>query len=74
MIFLNHSPTLATRVIIVYGTSTIYQTIFITKMIVLSEPFFELENGYPSEILNHFLDWKGTAQPGLFSKLENDFP
>jgi hypothetical protein len=74
MIVLDHSPTLATRGIVVYGTSTIFQTIFITKMIVYSGPFSELENDYPSEILGHFPDWKVITQPGPFSKLENDSP
>jgi hypothetical protein len=74
MTVLDHSPTLATRGITVYGTSTIYQTIFVTKMTVRSGPFSELENDCPSEILDHFPDWKVTAQPGPFSKLENDCP
>ena len=71
---LDHSPTLATRGITIYGISTIYRTIFITKMIVRSRPFFELENSRLSEISNHFPDWKGNAQPRPFSKLENDCP
>lgn len=74
MIVLDHSPTLATRGIVVYGMSTIYWTIFVTKMIVCSRPFFELENDCPLEILDHFLDWKVTSQPRPFSKLENDCP
>jgi hypothetical protein len=74
MTILDHSPTLATRGINVYGTSTINRTIFITKMTIRSGPFSELENARPSEISNHFLDWKGIAQPGPFYKLENDFP
>jgi hypothetical protein len=74
MIFLDLSPTLDTRGIIIYGTSTIYQTIFITKNIVIYGPFSELENAYPSEISNHFLNWKGTAHPGQFSEIENDYP
>jgi hypothetical protein len=74
MTVLDHSPTLATRGIIVYGTSTIYQTIFITKMTVRSGPFSELENACPSEISNHFPNWKGTAHPGPFFELKNDFP
>jgi hypothetical protein len=74
MTFLDHSPTLATRGITVYGTSTIYWTIFITKMIVRSEPFSELENSCPSEISNHFPNWKGTAHPGPFFELKNDYP
>jgi hypothetical protein len=74
MIILDRSPTLATREIVVYGTSAIYRTIFITKMIVQSGPFSELENVCPSEISNHFPDWKGTAELGPFSKLENDCP
>jgi hypothetical protein len=74
MIVLEHSPTLATRRIVVYGTSTIYWTIFITKMTVRYRPFSELENDFSLEISNHFPDGKGTAQPGPFSKLENDYP
>jgi hypothetical protein len=74
MIVLDHSPTLATRGIVVYGTSSIYHTIFITKMTVRSGPFSELENACPSEISSHFPNWKGTTHPESFSKLENDFP
>ena len=60
--------------IVVYGTSTIYRTIFITKMTVRSGTFFELENAYPSEISNHFPNWKGTAHPRPFFELKNDYP
>jgi hypothetical protein len=73
MTILDHSPILATRGIAIYGTSAIYQTIFITKTIIHYGPFSELENNCPLEILDHFLDWKVTAQPGPFSELENDF-
>jgi hypothetical protein len=44
------------------------------KMTVRSGPFFELENACPSEISNHFPNWKGNAQAGPFFKLENDCP
>jgi hypothetical protein len=71
---LDHSPTLATRGIFVYGTSTIHRTIFIMKMTVQSGPFSELENAYPSEISNHFPNWKGTTHPGPFFELKNDCP
>jgi hypothetical protein len=74
MIILDHSPTLDTRGINVYGTSTIYQTIFITKMIFRSGPFFEMENTYPSETSNQFPKWKGTAHPGPFYELEIECP
>jgi hypothetical protein len=74
MNILNHSITLATRGIVVYGTLAICQTIFITKMIVRSRPFFELENACPSEISNHFPNRKGTAHPRPFVKLKNDCP
>jgi hypothetical protein len=57
-----------------YGTSTIYRTIFITKMTVRSGPFSELESACPSEISNHFSNWKGTAHPGPFFELKNDCP
>jgi hypothetical protein len=67
-------PTLATRGFVVYGTSAIYQTIFITKRTDRSGPFSELENLCPSEILGHFPDWKVIAQPGPFFKLKNDYP
>jgi hypothetical protein len=73
MIFLDHSPTLATRGILVNGTPIIYRTIFVTKMTVRSGPFSKLENDYLTEILDHISDWKVTAQPGPFYKLENDF-
>ena len=53
-IVLDHSPTLATRGIVVYVTSAIYRTIFITKMTVRSGLFYELENSCPSEISNYF--------------------
>ena len=43
MTILDHSPTLDTRGITVYGTSTIYWTIFIMKMTSRSGPFSELE-------------------------------
>jgi hypothetical protein len=43
-------------------------------MIVQYGPFFELENACPSEISNHFLNWKGTAHPEPFFKLKNDCP
>jgi hypothetical protein len=43
-------------------------------MTVQYRPFFELENAYPSEISNHFPNWKGTAQAEPFFKLENDCP
>jgi hypothetical protein len=43
-------------------------------MTVRSGPFSELENACPSEILNHFLNWKGTAHPGPFFELKNDCP
>jgi hypothetical protein len=72
MSVIDHSPTLAIRGIVVYGTSTIYHTNFVKIMIVYSGPFFELENDCLSEILDHFMDWKVTSQPGPFSKLEND--
>jgi hypothetical protein len=77
MIVLDHSPTLATRGIIVYGTSTIYQTIFITKMTVRSGPFSELENdvrqksrttfrtGKELPNLDHFPNWKMTAHESI---------
>ena len=39
MIFLDHSPTLVTSGNDVYGTSTIYRTIIIMKMIFLCGPF-----------------------------------
>jgi len=68
MTSLDHSPTLATRGINVYGTSAIYQTIFITKMNVRSGPFSELENECPlwtifrtgkwMSALDHFPNWK----------------
>jgi hypothetical protein len=74
MTVLDHSPTLARRGIDVYGTSTIYRAIFITKITVRSIPFSELENSYPLEISNHFLNWKGTVHPGPFFELENDCP
>jgi hypothetical protein len=74
MIVLDHSPTLATRGIIVYGTSTIYQTIFIMKMTVRSGPFSKMENACPLEISNHFPNWKETAHPGPFFELKNDCP
>jgi hypothetical protein len=74
MNFLYHSPTLAIRGIILYGTSTIYQTIFNMKITIRSGPFSELENACSSKISNQFPDWKGTAQLEPFSKLENDFP
>jgi hypothetical protein len=74
MIVLDDSPTLAIRGITVYGTSTIYQTIFIMKMTVRSRPFSEMENACSSEISNHFLNWKGTAHPGPFFELKNDCP
>jgi serine/threonine protein kinase len=69
MIVLNHSPTLATRGIIVYGASTIFQT-----MTVGSRPFSKLENDCPSKIFDQFSKWKVTAQPRPFSKLENECP
>jgi hypothetical protein len=69
MNFLDHSLTLATRGIIVYGTSLIYEAIFVKKMTFCSGPFFKLENECLLEILDHFLDLKVTAQPGPFSKL-----
>jgi hypothetical protein len=65
---------LTTRGITIYGTSTINRTIFITKMTVQSGPFSELENACPSEISNHFLNWKETAHPGPFFELKNDCP
>jgi hypothetical protein len=74
MTVIDHSPALATRGIVVYGTSTIYHTIFITKMTVRSGPFSELENACSLEISNHFLNWKGTAHLGPFFKLKNDCP
>ena len=74
MIILYHSPTLATRGIVVYGTSTIHRTIFITKMTVRSGPFSELENACPSEISNHFPNWKGTTHLGPFFELKNGCP
>jgi hypothetical protein len=74
MIVLDHSPTLDTKGIIVYGTSAIYRTIFITKMTIRSGPFFELENAWPLEISNYFSNWKGSAHPGPFSELENHCP
>jgi hypothetical protein len=43
-------------------------------MTIQSGPFFELKNSRPSEISNHFSNWKGTAQDGPFSKLENGCP
>jgi hypothetical protein len=67
-------PKLITREIVVYGTSTIHQTIFITKMTVLSGPFFELENACPLEISITFRTGKGIAQAGPFFELENDCP
>jgi hypothetical protein len=69
MTVLDHSPTLTTRGIVFYGTSTICRT-----MIVGFGPFSELENECSSKILDHFPDWKVTSQPGPFSKLENEFP
>jgi hypothetical protein len=39
-------------------------------MIVRSGPFSELENACPSEISNHFPNWKKTAHPGPFFKLK----
>jgi hypothetical protein len=74
MIFLDYSPTLDTKGISFYGTSKIYLTIFITKMIFQFGPFFELENSCPLEISNKFLNWKGTAHPEPFFELKNDFP
>jgi hypothetical protein len=74
MTFLDHSSTLVTRGIIVYGTSTIYRTVFITKMTVRSGPFSEQENACPLEISNHFLNWKGTAHPGPFFELKKYCP
>ena len=73
-IVLDHSPTLATRGIVVYGTSTIYRTIFITKMTIRFGLFSELETECPSEISNHFPNWKGTSHPGPFFELKNDCP
>jgi hypothetical protein len=61
---------LATRGIVVYGTSSIHQTIFIMKMTIRSGPFFELENAYPLAISNQSSKWKGTAHPGPFFELE----
>jgi hypothetical protein len=61
---------LTKRGIVVYGTSTIHRTIFIMKMTFRSGPFFELENACPSEISNHFPNWKGTSHPGPFFELE----
>jgi hypothetical protein len=69
MIVLDHSPTLGTRGIDVYGTSTICRT-----MTFCFRAFSELEDECPSKILDHFPDWKVTSQPGPFSKLENDYP
>jgi hypothetical protein len=40
------------------------------KMTFRSGPFSELENAYPSEISNHFPNWKGTSHPGPFFELE----
>jgi hypothetical protein len=61
---------LATRGIVVYGTSTIHRTIFITKMTIRFGPFSELENASSLEISNHFPNWKGTAHLGPFFELE----
>jgi hypothetical protein len=69
MIVLYHPPILATRGIVVYHTSSIFQT-----MIVHSGPFSELENDFPSEILDHFPNWKVISQPRPFCKLENECP
>jgi hypothetical protein len=44
------------------------------KMTVHSGPFFELENGFPSKILDNFPDWKVIAELEPFSKMENDYP
>jgi hypothetical protein len=67
-------PHTAHKGITVYGTTTIYQTILITKMIVRSRPFSKLENAFPLEILNHFTNWKGTFHSGQFFELKKDCP
>jgi hypothetical protein len=43
-------------------------------MTVRFGPFYRLENAYPSEISNHFPNWKGTTQARPSFKLENDCP
>ena len=48
-----------------YGTSTIYRTIFITKITVRSRPFFEMENACPLEISNHISNWKMTVHKSI---------
>ena len=73
MIVLDHFPTPDTMGIVVYGTSTIYQTIFVKKMTVHFGPFFKLEmivhkkswttfrTGKWLPNLDHFPNWKMTS-------------
>jgi hypothetical protein len=43
-------------------------------MTVRSGPFSKLKNACPSEISNHFPNWKEIAHLGPFFQLKNDFP
>jgi hypothetical protein len=73
-IFLDHSPTLSTRGIVVYGTSKIYRDILITKMIVRYGPFSELEKCLSVKNLKPLSELESNFLSGPFFELKNDYP